>query len=434
MKNDSKQNVIQQKLETIQKFYESFSRLPEAKTLVWLLEQDEFSIIEQFFKHETSIVASSADLFLKFEAPFVDSNQYARALFDELATNISNYRAQPANHQITINWQPQLFNGYKQTQPNFFFSNIAGFAKGIQDFEENVLVYLAPAEVKNFPAFEDWIATAIEDRLPDGLRLMLVDFNRNQKLSRLPKRFNKEVQIIVPELDMPQAMKEIATAAGGNHPGVQFQHHFIDLSNAAARGDVKKVESSSNKALSIAMDQGWTHLQVAVFTTVGSAWLGKGDYKKALTEFESAEKIAKTSYEGGDALAGRLLANTLFSKGAVYVTQKNYGIGATTYESIVPVLEKVQDPYLSMEAWRMAAFCHENGSNYTKATECNQKAFLLGESLEEDIRKHSTMPFIATSLIQLYERRAAHQQADEVEQKMTLFFGRDWKSLAKLKN
>lgn len=432
MSKDSKSNIIRQRIELLQADYQSFSTHPTAQICLWLLEASEYPLIESFFKYEVSIAASSPDLFLKFEAPFQKKQTYTRALFDELVQNVTSYRANDNPTQVAINWQPKVWAKHKQEQPDFFLQNIAGFAKGVEDLESNILIFLAPPSVYSFEDLEAWLIRAIELGIPKQVRLMLVDFEQNQQFKKLVKQFPKQVMSISPQLDMPQAMKEIAIAAGGNKPGAIFQNHFIDLTTAASKGNMPKVERAANKAMAIATEQGWTHLQIVVLTTVGSAWMGQNDMKKALTQFEEAEKFARLAHKNEEDNASRHLANTLFSIGTIYVHTGKHRKGASTYEQVVPIMEAEEDIYLTMEAWRMAAYCHEQGNNYAKAIECNQAALHKGETLKKEQQENSTLPFIGAALVRLYKRRAAFRQIEEVEAKMKRLFGETWKDRTKI--
>ena len=433
MPNTSKENVIQQRLEMLQAHYHAFSLDENAQICLWQIEAAEIQMIESFFRNESTVFASSPDLFLKFERPFHQKSTYARSLFDELVEHVTDYRSEPADHKVKINWQPRLWSRTQQSQPDFFFVNLSEFAKGIEELEDKVLAYLAPPEVLDFKKLEDWLIDILEIGLPSNLQIMLVDFVDNPQFSKLSKAFPKKVKTIVPQLQMQQAMKEIAMAAGGNSPGAHFQNHFIDLTHAAAKGNMEKVERASNKAMQIAIEQGWTHLQIAVLTTVGSAWMGKNEFKKALKEFESAENIARDALRREEDTASRLLSNCLFSKGTIFVHLKQHSKGAKVYEEIVPLLEKQEDTYMTMEAWRMAAYCFEKGLNYSKAIECNEKAMQLANQLEEEQRQNSTLPFIAAALIRLNKRRASFGKADDIEEEMRKIYGADWRSRITLK-
>jgi len=429
MNSYSKQNAITQRLGLLQNHYSKFHNHPTAKVCIWFLEADEYSMIEQFLNVESSIDASSPDLFIKFFTPFKREKNYSKSLVTELKMLVERYRNNDKTTGVEIKWQPLKAPSEFQNTPVEFTYNFSAFGKGLENLTASVVAFLNPTEVRDFKKLEKWIAQSIKSDIQDNVRLMIVDFIDNQQFHKLQKQFPELVMTIKPDLQMTEAMKELALAGGSNNPGTQFQVHFIELSKAATKGNMEQVETCANRAMEIAVAEGWLHLQVAVYQAVGSGYLSKKNYNKALTKFESSIRIAKTSFRQGEKIGGTLLANALFAKGAVLVNQQNYEEALSIFEEIVPVTQKDENHHLTMEAYRMIGFCQEKNKAHRAAFDSYIKAMETGELLDEAIQPNTTLPDTGETLLKLNDKHFNDLQKEKwIEERMKRLLGEDWKS------
>ena len=360
---------------------------------------------------------------MKFKIPFLNQGTYSKALITELSNNLSNYNQEVKDK---VKWRP-VKSILSANSSTYAIQNWENFARSLSDLTGKLTVLIAPEQIEDYKGFNNWLATAIESPISDILRLMIIDFKGGpmfKSLYNLPT-----VQVIDANLDMRHAMKEVAIAAGGANPGTQFQCHFIDLSKAASKKDMKKVEQFANKALEIAVAQQWFHLQIAVHTTVGTAYLNNKENDQAIHAFQSAENIARKAMERKEDNANKLLANTLFSIGAAYIGKKQFNKSTECYQQIPEFLEEKEDAYLLMEAWRMTAYSYRQRRNNTDAINCYTKAYNIGKRLDPKQRPNSTLPFIGKQLIRLYDKKFDAQKSESIERQMVELLGKDWKNL-----
>ena len=430
MNNNSRHNAITQRLELLQSNYSDFHNHPKAKVCIWLLEADEYSMLEQFLKMESSVAASSPDLFVKFYASFRRPSNYSKSLVKELNMLVEGYRNNEKTTGVQIKWRPLRAPAEFQNTPVEFTHNFSAFAKGLEDLEYSAVAYLNPAEVRDFKKMENWIAQAIKSGIQDNVRLMIVDFVENQQFKKLPVQFPELVMTIQPKLQMTQAMKELALAGGSNNSGTQFQLLYIELSKAASKGEMEKVEKYADRAMEIAVSEGWLHLQVAVYQIVATAWLEKKDLEKSMQSFDNAIKIAKTAVRQEDPIGRKILANALFGKAAILVNQKDYEAAGEIYESIIPVTQEEKDHYLTMEAFRMVAFCFEKKRKYDLAFSNYQNAIAAGENLDAEIQPNTTIADSGKALLRINDDHFNdNKKEDWINRKMTELLGENWQSL-----
>jgi tetratricopeptide (TPR) repeat protein len=420
-------NAITQRLGKLTDLYEQFYKNTDAKICYWLLEADEFPMIEQFVKIETSIDASFPDLIIKFQGSFEDQQSYGRHLVNELDELVQWYKMELGAQGETTSWSPVSVEN--ATHPEIFLKNLSLFGSSLEDLDDPVVAYIAPQFIKDYKQMEQWLIQVLKSEVPDNVRFMIVDFIDNQIFRNLPELYADKVMTLKPALDMSQAMKELALAGGSTHPGTQFQSIYIDLSNAATKGQMEKVEHYASKALEIVVAEGWFHLQVAVHTTVGAAWTHNKDNEKALMEYEKAIKAANLAIKKEEAIGPKLLANSLFAKASVLINMKAFEQALEVYEEIVPITEAEQDYYLTMEAWRMAGFCLERDKKPENAFGCYEKAVENAALLEKEVLQNSTLPYTGMAMLKINDDHYNDFQKEQwIEERLTTLVGENWKS------
>ncbi len=420
-------NAITQRLGILTALYQEFFDNDEAKICYWFLEADEYSMIEQFIDIETSINASFPDLIIQFLSVFEDKNTFGQQLVGELAELVNWYKEELGDDGEPINWTPLSMED--NSGPDVFIQNLSAFGNGLEDLDDPVVAFIAPTYMEDYKQMEQWLLKAIQSPVPSNVRFMVVDFIDNQIFPNLANDPTGKVMIIKPELDMKQAMKELALAGGSTHPGTQFQVIYTDLSHAATKGQMDKVERYAEKALEIVVAEGWYHLQVAVHTTVGTAWGNVKENEKALAAYEKAIKAAQLAIKHEDPVGAKLLANALFAKAAMLINMKAFEEANEVYESIVTITKEAEEHYLTMEAWRMAGFCLERSKQPEQAYTRYENAIETATLLEKEVLEDSTLPYTGEAMLKINDDCFNDRQKQTwIEERLSALLGDNWKS------
>ncbi len=427
MKTNQEQNVITQRLDILNARYEEFRENPDAKICLWLIQRDELPMLDAFFNVENTEHGNFPDLFLRFESAFEKAEQYQQVLSNELQDFLRQEKETLENDGMDSSF---LANpAFRQTA---FLPALSLFANAVPDLQEgSVVAWLAPEYVVDYTAWEDWLVESLERGFSPKVRLMLACTAAEHSFARLRATFPKAFVTIVPKLDMPAAMRQLAASGNRSDPGTQYRIHFVEMGQAATSGNFEKMQSEGLKAVNIAQQQtGWEHLEVAAYVSMGNAMLReKSRLSESLQFFDKACLSAKRAVQSGNPVGQIVLCQALFAKGVAYLNTKDFSQAAQVYESIVPVAEEVKNgTFQKMEAWRMAGYCHEQGRQSQHAWDCNLAALGVAEALDEQIRVNSTLPYIGQALIRLSETLGKHQQLPQIRQKMETWVGPNWEA------
>jgi hypothetical protein len=114
-------------------------------------------------------------------------------------------------------------------------------------------------------------------------------------------------------------------------------------------------------------------------------------------------------------------------EGAALVAAERWPDAATVYERAVGLAEAAQDLTMTLEAWRMAAWCHEQAGADGEAWRCGQQALKAGEALPEAQRAQSTLPWVGELLLRLLERNYNDpRHAEQVQAQLVHLLGPEW--------
>jgi tetratricopeptide (TPR) repeat protein len=229
------------------------------------------------------------------------------------------------------------------------------------------------------------------------------------------------------DLDVPGAMRQLAAAGNPADPGVKFRRAFLELAQAASGQPLATVQRLEALPLSIAREQGWTAMQIAVHSLVASACIGLGRLPDALGRYQQGLDLAKAARAGGDATAAKLAVQLLSNQGAVYIALKNYREGARAFGEGAGLAEAAGDPFQVMEARRMQGFCLEKDGDWAEALRVEREGLAAAEKLDEGLRHHSTLPYLAESLLALVYRAGDKEEYFRTEAKINVLAGPGWR-------
>ncbi len=330
------------------------------------------------------------DLFFPFDSSFSKTEKYSDDLVDELYHRLQNEKE---NSDIDLRWQPTPATSDK-TPTLHFINNFSSFTRTLA-MEVLSVAYLNPPAWS--AGMEHWLLNAVASGIPDHIRFMVLDLADSPMLSRLADLYPDVVETIQPDLDMMTAVIQMASAGDPANPGVKFRKAFVALSQAATKKDVPRFEQLAIEPIGIAREQGWKHLEVAVFALKGSTLLSVQKYKEALATYEDARRISQSAADQGDPIGQILALQMMLCKGSTGIAMNDFKLAAEQFALAGDKAEEIGDPFQLMEARRMQGYCLEQMRDKPAAWGAYHLSLDAGETLDESMRKSSTLPYVGKS-------------------------------------
>jgi hypothetical protein len=227
---------------------------------------------------------------------------------------------------------------------------------------------------------------------------------------------------------MPNALRQLASAGNPADPGVKFRKAFLDLAQAASAKDLGAVQRLEALPLSIAREQGWAPMEIAVQGLVASAFIGLNKLAEAVGRYNLSVQLAQKAYAAGEKSGLTLAVQALSCKGSVYLSQKAYEDAGIAFAAAATLAQEAGDFFQVMEAKRMHSYCLEKIGELAAAFGVGQEGMAAAAQLEESIRQNSTLPYLGQFLLDLAYRLGYKQQYSPLEEKMTELAGPDWQN------
>lgn len=417
-------NPITQRIDTMINLWQKFRDQPEARVCRWVITPDEKQMMEAFLETTYQVQNPLPDLFFPFYTPFANLPGYSNALVAELHQNLESDREALEAAGIQISWQPEP-TGEGEEDEAYFLRNLSQFASQYPLPQAGVLVaVLMPAGMGK--QYGKWLVKAVRAGIPNNLRLLVLDQAGAEVLGVFADKFPKKVISSCLDLDMPNAIRQLASAGNPADPGVKFRKAFLDLAQAASSKDLAAVQRLEIAPLSIAREQGWAPMEIAVHSLVASAYIGLNKLPEAVGHYDLALQLAKKAYSTGEKSALTLAIQCLSNKGSVLISGKSYSEAANAFGSAAALAQEAGDQFQVMEAKRMHGFCLEKSGDPASAFQVEKEGLAAAEQIDESLRKNSTLPYLGQSLLELAYRLGYKDAYAAIEKQMTTLAGPDW--------
>ncbi len=414
-------NPIAARLARLDAQWTAFIDDADARQLHWLIEPDEWRMLDLYFT-----VEDTQDAFFVVDVPFKDSATHGVQLRTWLVDKYREVEPQLAEAGAETGWQPPRV-GRDEDDIDVFVSAAHSLWEHHQPLFEHLVAVLVPETIVSAAAWTGWLDRLLP-RCPEPLRFVLVDYAQSPALARLALEHAGTVRTVTAGLDMEGAYVDLSADAGGlDEPPGMFRHAFVQMSNAISEGDMKTAESQANAAKSVAGSQGWTHLAFAVDFARGSGYLGQGDAPTAIGCYRTAEESAASAHAAGEDFGLGLVLKARLGQGAACIAAEAYDRGASVYEGAAPLARETEDKRTELDCLRMAAYCHEQSSKFTDAWARGIEALTLAESMDAEERESSTLAHAGTGLLRVCKTRGFAGRETAVDARMTSLLGRDWR-------
>ncbi|MCH9683228.1 MAG: hypothetical protein K0V04_17470 [Deltaproteobacteria bacterium] len=421
-------NPIEQRLAVLHDQWTEFAQDDDARVLRWLVARDEVRMIETFVEVEGHQKAGSTpDVFLLFRNPFENPLAHGYVVREELVAGYEPMRASLIEDGFDGSWLPPAA-GPRATDVEVLRDTGASFREHYAALPmAHLVLVLLPQHADDPSAWVQWLDRWIASAPPKHLRMIVLDDVDAPILDTVAE--HPAVTSIKADLDMPRAIRAIVQKAGHqDKPGGAYRLAYVDLAQAAGRGDLVRAKSAADKATAVAMREGWHYLVVPAKLALASAYLQAQQLPDAIAACREADQAGAAAHEAGDDNGPRLRLHSQLTLGATLLSSRMYPQAATVYENAVPLAQEVDPELLYMECWRMAAYCHEADAQWPRAWSCGLEALGIGQHMEPTARRGSTLAYVGEGLLRITARRDYASQARTIELKMVELLGtEDWR-------
>lgn len=425
----ARKNAIERRIETLADIWSAFAEDREPRMLRWRVDDGNARMVELFIDLQNEEVGTTPDLFVRFELPFESPETYGPQLRSHLIEQYEGVRAALAEEGLPADWSCP--------EPDAGMSGVQAFAAACASFRQHheggmmiLALVLMPSRIADAGAWRDWLRSFLDCEIAATVRVVTIDRAEQPVLDELCGAEPERIRTQSPDVDMAGAVEELAKSAEASGPGHDFRKHLVTMTHAGDKGNLRMARRAGRSALKIARQENWLDMQVVVNVTMGALYLAKGVADKALEAYREAGRVALRAEKEGHPAGPKLVLQTHFAGASALLSEGRYDEAAPIYEHAGPIAAKQGDAMMEMEAWRMAAYCHESEDRPKEAWRLGKKALDAGARLDAEQRRASTLPYAAQGLLRVLEKHKSDQGYDEpVRTRMAGLLGADWETL-----
>lgn len=421
-------NPITRRLDVMQEKWMEFEAVPDLRIGRWLLENNEVDMISGLLAVENTEAAKLSSFLLRYETSFTGPDAYPGALISDFWNFLHSEEAQKDLEEANIDISQVRLPEEKGTDS--WLRLMASFAEVFPDPEAKIIAYLAPSEKKDISAWKTWLSELIQRPFPKRVRIMLMDTVEMPEYDDLQNDFPDRFHTIKPNLDMEGAMQEILDEASKDYPddpGFAYQKKMVAMANEVTKKRMAEAESLAKEALQITEARQWPHLAVSVFMVLGNGYLRVNDVDRSIANFEKAREKARITAETDPQAGKHMEVQTIFGLAGCHMGKNDYKGAAAVYLEGCPVAGEIPSNNMSLECYRMAAYCFEFEKDYQPAWENYQKALEVGKEMTDEEKKSSTLAYVGDGLLRMAPKVGEGRQQKDIEADMAALLGENWK-------
>lgn len=421
----AEKNAIEKRLDQLSDRWITFTDDEEARLLRWLIDADNRQMVEAFLAYQQEEAGDLPDLFIRFEAAFDEASTYGQTLLDLLRQGYAESQEELNDADIDTGWR------CPDPKPNeedckALVRACTSLYEHYADLMDYLAVVLTPSQVEDEEAWQAWLLRLLQCSIPEQVRFLVLDHAEAPALEPISSMEPTLIMTDCPDLDMAGAMEEIAQSANDGSPEGRFRELLTALNKAASEGDTARAEDISEAAIDLTRSQEWWDMECTVYMVMGGVHLADNNPQPALDYYQKSGQVALKLDEDHHSRAMLRLQSCL-AEGSALFQMEAHAQAAEVYEAAVPLAEAADNDFLMIDAWRMAGTCHERSHQIAEAWRCHMEALEVGETLEDDERLNSTLPFSGASLLDLTTHRMYRDQRRSVEQRLDSVLGSEWK-------
>lgn len=394
-------NPVERRLVELLQCWEEFLSDPQKRMLLWQVPDNARRMLECFFEVQRHPAAhANGDTFIVFDAPFEHSIAYSRALKQALAGQYaaSHDELQGAGQQPDWAFAPEAV----PDTATAFVQALASLAEHHPVFGHLVAV-LMPVRVDSEQAWAAWVARALQAGVPEGVRLLVPDFEEAPRLAALVETEHPQVLVQAPPLDAWSMAQETFAQEPAVGPAGVFRSLLTGLFALAEKAPADQVLLKARDALAFAHEQGWSDQQVAVRLLAAGALLKEQRCDEALSHYQHARTTAEATHAAGHPVGGQLVLQTWFGEAAAHLAAGQPQRAVPCYHEAAQLAAALPNAPMLIEALRMGSFCHARSGDTEAALALGRHALTVGERLKPDNRPMTTLPWLGFELLRLVE-------------------------------
>jgi hypothetical protein len=424
---DNRHNPIARIVEGLQRqWYGAVTENRDCRIVRWLIKPEEASVIDGFYRLESSQYGSLPEFFLVMLTPFGSYEDFSGQLLSDW---ISLWENDPVVKQTQAVWDVEtLKSGLAAADADtqaLLKDALSDFQKKFCGENRTLVLGLLPQSINDTSMFNYWI-TELAEELPDNVKLSFIDhIDKNYLKKSFSSLKNRAVTLECKNLNLNQAVRQMATSGDANEPDVGFRKCLFEMADGVTSKNVSYVDRWGKKALEIAQKSGDKSFLATAYLLYGGFLM---QLKKEETDalLDKGIDIAEAEYGKGNAEYGGVLLQ-LYGYKSAYQSIAGHKAKASRWalKQARLAAENNMGAY-AVSICRISAYLAKNAWEDRACMESLKLGYHAGDELTEEALRTSEIKMLAYHYAKELENQGEKEESDTVRNRMKNLLGEEW--------
>lgn len=403
------------------KWYQELKANPDSITYVLLGERYETQLFETYFKYQLSDEALSDDIFMIHYQKFNSPLDYGQVLVEEWQ---SVFREWKTFYNEELEWKIPAPEKNIKNDAEICVKALSSFIGIFPHLRERkIFLHIAPIHISNNNDLENWLIDCgkyIEKYgLGDIIKLVYTDHINYRTINNFYRSHIWNFPI-----DINDLMEKTANHSGqiGNNPENDFQQIILKASNSISKEKYEEADILLEKAIIVAKRKKLLQGEVMALLIMAQNNFAQGKYHTTKKLYETAIHQSETHPS--------LQVQVYYSFASFLLSQSQKSKALDIFMKTIEIGQNIDDIFIQIEGYRLLGQLHHIENNGTKAIFYYENAIKLSDKLEINDLRESSIPYIATLLIDLYG--TDNQNSHRIDLLLKEKLGDSWKDLVKI--
>ena len=428
-------NPVQQRIELLVEKWEAVRKKPEVNLVRIHAQDNERDMVDAFYTYLLGIDTNNHDIPVIFNSIYHDDDQYAEALLLELDDMIDTWNvASKDNIEVEVphvDWHPDLKLTDKDNPVYLFTENMNRLADHLNLPDDVYLVVILRVSFTKPDAISRWLHLGIKAGINQQVKWVVDDCVSYPFYKRLAEKDLSKVATLIPDLDMDNAMQQVAAMGNPNDAGVQYRKAFVSLVQSIEKRKEAEAQKFAGICIDIANDNlkkspYWIGQVIAVNAALANDQVGYRNYKQAIFYSTRGVEAAEKSKEiiTDEFICRKFIAQAVMLRASLYAASKEWQKAIADFTVAASQYVYTNDMILALEAYRMMGFAYCKSGNNDAACKALAQAVKISWQIPEHVIKFTTFAGVIEMLLQINNLKYISNQ--EIEDAAFFVFGDEW--------
>lgn len=428
-------NPIQQRMEMLAEKWEAVAKDPLVRVVRILAKENEKDMVDAFYSYLLGVDTDNHDVPIIFNSVYHDGHQYSEALLRELDDMIETWNcANKDNVDVVIQhleWHPDFTLMEPNNSAVLFTRNMNALAEHLRLPDEVYLVAVLRISFTEPGVVNGWLNSAIKAGIHEKLRLVVDDTVTHPLYQKLADRNPDAVITLRPDLDMDNALQQLAAMGNPDDPGVQYRKAFMALMRAIEKRKEKDAEKHAAICIEIAEKNSeknpyWIGQVIAVNAALANDQVGHKNFKKAIGYATRGVEAAEKSKEliSDEFICRKFTGQAMMLRASLYAAAKDWRTAAEDFTAAAGHYVYTNDTMLAMEAYRMTGVANYKTGNRDAACKALSEAVIISQQIPQHVIRFTTFAGVVELLFQINNfKYISNEEIEDVAYKV---YGDAW--------